>query len=492
MKRQYFCISIQQNISNPMSFALAHENRTDNSRDSKTSSLTNHSSTSHRLNNIKARNSQDNTLYLKRTIDRQAEHRLIHSNSLEFDFAKIGILQPKLKVSQPGDAYEQEADRIAEQVMKMSSSTHIISTALGDKERIDRKCEACEMKKEDEEDEKLNIGRKQSNTSNFEMNDELANEIHNVRSSVASPLDPSTREFMESHFGYDFSNVRIHTDDKAAESARAVNALAYTVANDIVFGAGQYAPKSVEGGQLLAHELTHVIQQNTGNATATRMPNRDVTADLHLQRFVGEFIDTLKAIFDEAIIASKIGDGAIFNGSELLIVQGGAINHRFRAVSGVGGSNEWEKGIGPIPDGNFTIRPHIANRKITKMESGTGGANPISSGHQEIDVTDKKHCPDPAWASFRFCVIDCSAEFGTGAKCYNTTTVWGRHRIKIEPGAVSVRTPTGTTVTRSGFYIHGGDHSVTVTSGCIKVFDDTAFTELLKFKKQIPLVVKKR
>jgi hypothetical protein len=75
------------------------------------------------------------------------------------------------------------------------------------------------------------------------------------------PLDPATRDFMESRFGYDFSQVRIHTDPKAAESARALNAMAYTVGRDVVFGPGRYSPMTSSGTRLLAHELTHVVQQ---------------------------------------------------------------------------------------------------------------------------------------------------------------------------------------------------------------------------------------
>src|SRR5690348_10689940 len=75
---------------------------------------------------------------------------------------------------------------------------------------------------------------------------------------------------MESRFGQDFSQVRVHTDTKAAESARAVNALAYTVGQDVVFGEGQYTPGTQEGKSLLAHELTHVVQQDAG--PVARMP----------------------------------------------------------------------------------------------------------------------------------------------------------------------------------------------------------------------------
>jgi Domain of unknown function (DUF4157) len=85
--------------------------------------------------------------------------------------------------------------------------------------------------------------------------------VHEVLRSPGRPLDPATRAFMEPRFGHDFSQVRVHTDAKAAESARTVNALAYTLGRDLVFGANQYAPRSFDGQRLLAHELTHVVQQ---------------------------------------------------------------------------------------------------------------------------------------------------------------------------------------------------------------------------------------
>jgi hypothetical protein len=85
--------------------------------------------------------------------------------------------------------------------------------------------------------------------------------VHEVLGSSGSPLDLQTRSYMESRFGHDFSRVRVHTDSRAQESAQAVNALAYTVGRDIVFGAQQYAPRLAYGMHLLAHELTHVVQQ---------------------------------------------------------------------------------------------------------------------------------------------------------------------------------------------------------------------------------------
>ncbi len=85
--------------------------------------------------------------------------------------------------------------------------------------------------------------------------------VNEVLNSPGESLDKETRVFMESRFGHDFSKIRVHTNSKAAESAKAVNALAYTVGKDVVFGAERYSPRTSEGKKLLAHELVHIVQQ---------------------------------------------------------------------------------------------------------------------------------------------------------------------------------------------------------------------------------------
>jgi Domain of unknown function (DUF4157) len=95
-------------------------------------------------------------------------------------------------------------------------------------------------------------------------NGEVANvpsSVYDVLHSAGQPLGLSIRTLLEPSFGHDFSHVRIHTDRRAAESARDVNALAYTVGRDIVFNSGQFQPSTKQGKHLLAHELTHTIQQ---------------------------------------------------------------------------------------------------------------------------------------------------------------------------------------------------------------------------------------
>jgi outer membrane protein OmpA-like peptidoglycan-associated protein len=98
--------------------------------------------------------------------------------------------------------------------------------------------------------------------------------VHDVLRSPGQPLDMPTRAFMEPRFGADFGGVRIHTDARAAESARAVRALAYTVGNHLVFGEGRYQPGSQGGKRLLAHELVHAIQQTQSRATSPPLPPR--------------------------------------------------------------------------------------------------------------------------------------------------------------------------------------------------------------------------
>ena len=92
--------------------------------------------------------------------------------------------------------------------------------------------------------------------------------VHEVLRGAGQPLDAAARDFLEPRFGHDFSHVRVHADARAAASARAVGAQAYTVGRNVVFGAGQYAPGTAQGRRLLAHELTHVVQQAGGHAAA--------------------------------------------------------------------------------------------------------------------------------------------------------------------------------------------------------------------------------
>ncbi len=235
-------------------------------------SATNH----HRINNL-ATDSPDSLSHLQRALGNQAVLRLMRSSSDAaegFDIANIGIPQPKLKVSHPEDEYQQEADRVAEQVMRKSPENNTPGSIKTTGEGVlERKCSECQMKEDEEEAEQVKIIRKSSSSNGSPVYKD-ANEINDVVSSRGASLDASTRQFMEPRFGYHFTDIRIHTGEMDARSAQSVNATAYTIGNDIVFGEGQYQPNTLEGRRLLAHELTHVLQQrNTPSLSLQRSPN---------------------------------------------------------------------------------------------------------------------------------------------------------------------------------------------------------------------------
>jgi hypothetical protein len=177
---------------------------------------------------------------------------------------------PKLKIGSPNNRYEQEADRVAEKVVKMSepqpttSAGHDIQRKCGEceEEEIQRQPEDEEeiQRQEDEEEEeppqlKELPGKTQEATTNVES------QIHGLKGG-GLPLSETTRAYFEPRFGHDFSGVRVHTDSSSAGVARSVNARAFTRGSDVVFGSGEYSPGTQSGQRLLAHELTHVVQQN--------------------------------------------------------------------------------------------------------------------------------------------------------------------------------------------------------------------------------------
>jgi hypothetical protein len=108
--------------------------------------------------------------------------------------------------------------------------------------------------------------------SAYDNEQEAAPEVESVISSPGRPLDRETRRYMESRIGFDFSKVRIHTDSRAAASTKSLNARAYTVGNNIVFGPGRFAPNTTRGRRLLAHELTHTVQQARSQPHANVLP----------------------------------------------------------------------------------------------------------------------------------------------------------------------------------------------------------------------------
>jgi uncharacterized protein YukE len=175
----------------------------------------------------------DQISLLQRTVGNREVERLL----------KSGVSQSKLKVNEPGDIYEQEADRFSHQVLTAPTHAPVGGTAP----RIQRVA-----------------GQPAGETATAPVS------VDRALDGAGTPLESGLRQEMEQSFGHDFSRVRVHTGPMAEQSARDVNARAYTVGHSLVFGAGEFNPGTREGRRLLAHELTHVAQESGAAANVVR------------------------------------------------------------------------------------------------------------------------------------------------------------------------------------------------------------------------------
>jgi hypothetical protein len=208
-----------------------------------------------------------------------------------------------LTIGAVDDPMEREADRVAERVLRMESSVEPpLETAQLGRPRISRSGEGAAM------------------------GGEVPTSIHAALASPGQPLAPSARAFFEPRFGLDFSQVRVHTDGLAQQSARDVHALAYTVGSHVVFGAGRYAPDTAGGKRLLAHELSHVVQQSQGSRRIQRQGARPAGAEPFLVKLPpsGTF---LKATPSQ--MASNLPGDKAMNGDPVVVKnKGGAATYR--------------------------------------------------------------------------------------------------------------------------------------------------------------------
>ncbi len=159
--------------------------------------------------------------------------------------------ESNLSISQPNDFLEQEADRVADQVV--SDSSILAPSDLSSDELFSP------------------LMRKHNGENN-------SSSPIGVSSAIQSPgrkMDSQTQSFMEHRFGHNFNQIRVHDDANAAASAKGINAKAYTVGNDIVFGNSQYRPNTQEGKHLLAHELTHSVQQESTGPKLSRQEDTE-------------------------------------------------------------------------------------------------------------------------------------------------------------------------------------------------------------------------
>jgi hypothetical protein len=197
------------------------------------------------------------------------------------------VVQPSLRVSSPSDPAEKEAESTARSVVRMSIPDRAIGfvrTAAGGVFR------QIKGKKEDEDRDKLKLGAKPPKVARLGLPGEIqrkAEGMPNLKANVASeiqsasaggnPLPLTVRRFMEPRFKADFSAVKVHTGDRAAKLNQQLNAKAFAVGKNVFFGKDQFKPETDEGRELIAHELTHTIQQGAATQGAPVRRSADVT-----------------------------------------------------------------------------------------------------------------------------------------------------------------------------------------------------------------------
>jgi outer membrane protein OmpA-like peptidoglycan-associated protein len=249
-----------------MSFAMDFETKKKNSYRNEAESYTFVKPAFDHQGNRSIRHSLDSFFNSQQMIGSSvAGNRMYGSTGLRFS-TNYDRFQPKLNVSDPSDTNEKEADTMAEQIMGMPILHSTDLTANGKIENNQRVSRNPSI-----------IGghetRGDGSASRINDNNNIFTSSGPRTDSSLTSLDGITKGFMESRFGFDFSKVRIHTGQAAERSAQSMDAGAYTIGNDIVFGKGQHAPESSRGRFLLAHELAHVVQHSGKSNKIMRFPS---------------------------------------------------------------------------------------------------------------------------------------------------------------------------------------------------------------------------
>ena len=217
------------------------------------------------------------------------EREIIQLYSDNGDKQKKNVFfQPKLTINQPNDVYEQEADAMADRVLKKSIQNESRPFFSPKSDSIQRKCSACEKDEEVQLKPISKISGQQS--SSHSISEPLSQKINSTRGS-GHKMDSNTLQAMNNSFGMNFDEVNIHTGNDASQMNAGINARAFTIGRDIYFNQGEYNPNTQFGQWLLAHELTHVVQQNFG-ANPSRIQRYVSSVEINCD---GQFIDFKRA-----------------------------------------------------------------------------------------------------------------------------------------------------------------------------------------------------
>lgn len=206
--------------------------------------------------------------------------------------------------------------------------------------------------------------------------------VNDVLRSAGQPLDDATRAFMEPRFGHDFSQVRVHTDAQAAESARAVNALAYTVGTDIMFGAEQYTPTTHEGQRLIAHELVHTIQQRQNSKAAPCQTSLDVSRP-------GDTLEQEANAIANQIMTGESGHVQSATRANIARQEGEA---KTTTTTGTPSSKEWNYDPGGLLDDPQVNAQFKAAAKKALAAAVAGGLKPqLAEAYRSPEESERKY-----------------------------------------------------------------------------------------------------
>ncbi|MCG2589934.1 eCIS core domain-containing protein [Rhodohalobacter sulfatireducens] len=239
-------------------------------------------------------------------------------------FFAPATIQPKLQIGEPNDKYEKQADRVADAVVQMPHSAETIQRQAMEEEEMvqaqsleedelqmqrepipQRKCKACA---EESLQKKATESGGTGNTTSEQISDQLES-----KSGSGNRLPVPIESEMSQKIGADFSSVNIHTDSEAVQMSQSLGARAFTQGNDIYFNSGEYRPQSSDGKHLLAHELTHVVQQNKLK-TVNQIQRNVVDDDGHVpcRNTRAGAVGTLRTAEQEAVRLARRASGEIW------------------------------------------------------------------------------------------------------------------------------------------------------------------------------------
>ncbi|WP_199322341.1 MULTISPECIES: eCIS core domain-containing protein [Calothrix] len=222
------------------------------------------------------------------------ESEVKDNGAVQRKFVNPSPIQAKLTIGEPGDKYEQEADRVASQVVEQINAPAPVQSNQGQsvqrqeekKEELQAKPDITSLQRQEEKPEELQAKftiQRREDIAGGEASPDLTSAINSARGG-GQPLDASLQKSMGQAMGADFSGVRVHTDTQSDQLNRSIQAKAFTTGQDVFFRQGAYEPGSRGGQELIAHELTHVVQQNGG--AVMRLPLVEARNSTVIQRLI--------------------------------------------------------------------------------------------------------------------------------------------------------------------------------------------------------------